>query len=55
MCARLEVFTVMKILLMVFWIVMPCSGVVGYHRFEASHHEDGGSKVLRNVGVLRYH
>jgi hypothetical protein len=31
--SRSEVFTVMKIQFMVFWVVMPCSGMVGYHPF----------------------
>jgi len=29
----------------VFWAVSPCSVAVGYHR------EDGGGKILRNVGM----
>jgi len=28
--ARFEVFTVMKIYFVIFWIVKPCSDVVGY-------------------------
>jgi len=28
-----EVFTAMKIQIVVFWVVMPCSDVVGYRRF----------------------
>jgi hypothetical protein len=31
---RLEVFTPMKIQVMVFWVVTPCSNMVGYQRFE---------------------
>jgi hypothetical protein len=31
--ARFEVFTAMKIQVMFFWIVMPCSGMVEYKRF----------------------
>jgi hypothetical protein len=31
--ARFEVFTVVKIQIKVFWIVMPCSFVVGYQCF----------------------
>jgi hypothetical protein len=30
--ARLEVFTGMEVEVVVFWIVTPCSDVVGYHR-----------------------
>jgi len=32
--ATFEVFTAMKIQVVVFWIVMPCSDVVGYERSE---------------------
>jgi len=44
----------------VFWVVMSCSVVIGYRRFGGpyclhSHSEDGGSKVLRNVGILPHH
>jgi hypothetical protein len=31
--ARFEVFKAVKVLVMVFWIVTPCSVVVGYQRF----------------------
>jgi hypothetical protein len=44
-----EVSTAMKIQV-IFWIVMPCSDVVGYC-FQI-HPEGGGSTVLRNVGIL---
>jgi hypothetical protein len=42
---RLEVFTAMKIQVTVFWIVTPCSDVIGYRRFGGSfclhlHSED---------------
>jgi hypothetical protein len=33
--ARFEVFTAIKIEVMVFWVLMPCSVVVGYQRFGA--------------------
>jgi hypothetical protein len=33
-CARFEVFTVEKIQVEVFWVVTPCSVVVGYQRFR---------------------
>jgi hypothetical protein len=34
----------------VFWVVMPCSVVVGYQRVRGP--EDGGSMVLCNVALL---
>jgi hypothetical protein len=37
--ARSEVFTAVKIQVEVFWFVMPCSDMVGYHRF-------GGQRCL---------
>jgi len=43
----------------VFWVVMPCSVVVGYQHFRGpcclqlqDKDEDGGSMDLQNVGVL---
>jgi len=33
-CARSEIFTPVKILVEVFWVVSPCSVVVGYQRFR---------------------
>jgi len=33
----------------VFWVVTPCSVVIGYQL------EDGGSKVLWNAGILLQH
>jgi len=39
----------------VFWVVTPCSVVVGYQCFwgpSCLHCEDGGSKVLWNIGIL---
>jgi hypothetical protein len=47
----------------VFWVVMPCSVVVGYQRsrgpllslIPAIHIEDGGSMNLRNIGILPQH
>jgi hypothetical protein len=34
-----EVFTVMKIQVMVFWVMTPCNDVVGYQRFgEPGNH-----------------
>jgi len=32
-----------------FWVVMPCSTMVGISTF---HGEDGGNMDLRNVGIL---
>jgi hypothetical protein len=47
-----EVFAAVKIQVVVFWVVRPCSDVVGYRRF-------GGicclRKVLLNVGILPQH
>jgi hypothetical protein len=54
----------MKIHVMVFWILMPSSDVVGYRHFGGScylyvqgalHSEDGGRMVLQNIGVLPNH
>jgi len=42
---KLQVFTVMKIHVVVFWVVTPCNDVVGYQHF-------GGSMALWNVGIL---
>jgi hypothetical protein len=43
----------MKIQVAVFWVVPPCSDVVGYHfRGPCSlhlHFDEGGSKALQNV------
>jgi len=41
---------VVKIQVAVFWIVKPCSVVVGYH--NTLHHEYGGSMILQNVAIL---
>jgi hypothetical protein len=43
----------------VFWVVTPSSVVVGYQRFGGPcclhlQGEDGGNKVLRNVGILGF-
>jgi len=59
----------MKIQVMFFWVLTPCSDMVGYHHFGRSCYlylyalsqgyslrsEDRGSKVLRNVGFLSHH
>jgi hypothetical protein len=47
----------------VFWVVTPCSAVVGYQHFRRPYclhlhsllPEDGGSMELRNVGILSQH
>jgi hypothetical protein len=56
---RFEVFMEMKIQVAAFWIVPPCSDVVGYqHPLSNPIHfqpEDGGSMVIRNVGILPRH
>jgi hypothetical protein len=52
----------MRIQVVVFWVVMLCSHVVGYqhvggiycHIFRMKS-EDGGSMVLQNVGILLYY
>jgi hypothetical protein len=47
----------------IFWVVTPCGDMVGYQRLWGSHcfhlqllnfleGEDGGSVILRNVGIL---
>jgi hypothetical protein len=39
-----------------FWVVIPCSVVVGYQRSGGPlHPEDGGSRVLRNIRILPQH
>jgi len=43
-----------------YWVVMPCSVVVGYQRFRGPcclhlGAEDGGSKDLCNGGILLHH
>jgi hypothetical protein len=42
---------VVKIQITIFWVVALCSVVVGYQ----PHPEDGGSKVLRNGGIILQH
>jgi len=51
--ARFGIFTVMKIHVVVFWVVMPCGDIIGYRRFgrPSCLHLQGG-KVLRNDGIL---
>jgi hypothetical protein len=44
--AILEIFIAMKIRVVFFWVMAPCSDVVGY-----AHPEDGGGMALRNVGI----
>jgi len=48
-----KVFTAVNIAV-VFWVVMLCSVVVGYHCFRGPfcHPEDGGSKFLWNICIL---
>jgi hypothetical protein len=57
--ARYEVFTVMKIQDMVFWVVTPGSDVVGYKHLGrpccSYHPKEKGSKVLCNVGIVPHH
>jgi len=50
---KFEVFTAMKTQIEVFRDVTPCS--VGYMSFShrhSLHTENGGNKLLRNVGIL---
>jgi hypothetical protein len=49
---RFEVLTVVKMLMLVFWVATPC-GLVGRYEHTASTFspEDGGSMFLRNAGV----
>jgi hypothetical protein len=61
MNVRLEVFTVVKIHVMVLWVVTLCSNVVGYQHFkelchlQLQHPEDGGSMALGNTGILQHY
>jgi hypothetical protein len=50
---RVEVFTAVKIQVEVFWVLKPCSVVLGYQL--QLHHEDAGSMDLRDVGILPQH
>jgi hypothetical protein len=55
-----ESFTSVMFQVDIFWVVTPCSVVVGYQCFGGScclHLQDeyGGSMVLRNVGILFTH
>jgi hypothetical protein len=55
--ARFETFT-MQIGVEIFWVMTPCSVVVGYQRFGRSccpHLQAEGNKVLRNFGILPHH
>jgi len=47
--ATLDILTSMKIEVVVFWVVTPCSDVVQYLS------GDGGSLVPRNFGILPFH
>jgi len=56
---RFEVFMLMRIQGMVFWILM-CSDMVGYQCLGgpcclAGWSEDRGSMVVLNVGIIPYH
>jgi hypothetical protein len=58
--AKFDVFTAIKIQVVVFWFVAPVSDVVGYWRFKRPcclhlHPEDIGNMLLRNVDILPYH
>jgi hypothetical protein len=52
----IEVFMAVKTPVEVFWIVRSCSVAVVYQS-SGGHccSEDGGSKLLRNVGILSHH
>jgi hypothetical protein len=53
---RFEVFTAVKIEILIFWVVMLCSLIGGYHCFGGTCYlhlqggRDGGSMSLQNVG-----
>jgi hypothetical protein len=59
---RFEIFKVVKIHVKVFWVMTPCSDVVGYQHFRGPcclhlnslHPDDEDSKVLQNVGILQH-
>jgi hypothetical protein len=56
---KFEIFTAVKIQVKVFWVVMPCSIVVGYQCFRPCclnlQGDVGGIMVLKNVGILPQH
>jgi hypothetical protein len=51
--ARFEVFTEMKINVAVFWVVTPCSGVVGYQCFRGPCCQLGNCNIVRAVVYLQ--
>jgi hypothetical protein len=58
--AKFEVITLVKIQIVVFCVVTPCSVAVGYQRFggpcclelQSFYTENEGSTVFKNVGYL---
>jgi len=57
---RLEIFTAMKIQIMVFWVMALCNDMVGYHcstGWCCLHicPEDEGCMVLQNIGIVPHH
>jgi hypothetical protein len=52
LAASFEAFTAVMVQVVVFWVMTPCSVVVGYQRFRV---EDGGSKDLRSVHIIPQH
>jgi hypothetical protein len=45
---RLDIFTVMNVEVLVFWIVMLCSDMIGYQRFGGTHclHIQGEDRMI---------
>jgi len=52
-----EVFTEMKIEVVVFWLMTTCTGVVRFQCFgeQCCLHLQGDSEVLRNTGILPHY
>jgi hypothetical protein len=51
LCTRFEVFTAVKIQVLVFWVVTLCSVVVGYRRLHLQG-EDGGLTTQKTSTLI---
>jgi len=58
-CVWLEVYMVMKIQVVIFWVVTTYSVVMRYQCFGGPgwsvHAEDEGNMVLQSIGILSHH